>query len=146
VDHPVLLPPGQQLYVGDHLPVSAAGEQFRAVDVAAGQQPVPQARGIVQIDTYVVGQRHRCTGGAEQTEKRPLHVRRAGARMRTIFGLLGDVEVRVDGRRVEAGHARQRCVLAVLLVEVNRVVSVPQLVDRVCGEQPPHRARETLYN
>ncbi len=66
--------------------------------------------------------------------------------MEAWFGVLGDVEVRLDGRLVEAGHARQRCVLAVLLVEANRVVSVAQLVDRVWGGQPPHRARETLYN
>ena len=71
---------------------------------------------------------------------------RLGVGMRAWFGVLGDVEVRVDGRLVEAGHARQRCVLAVLLVEANRVVSVAQLVDRVWGDQPPHRARETLYN
>ncbi len=62
------------------------------------------------------------------------------------FGLLGDVEVRVDGHPVEVGHARQRCVLVVLLVEPNRVVSVDALVDRVWGDRAPHRARQTLYN
>ena len=62
------------------------------------------------------------------------------------LGLLGDVEVRVGGRPVEVGHARQRCVLAVLLVEANRVVSVDHLVARVWGDRTPRRARETLYN
>lgn len=62
------------------------------------------------------------------------------------FGLLGEVEVRTEGQPVDVGHARQRCVLAVLLVETNRVVSAEQLVDRVWGERAPHRARETLYN
>lgn len=69
-----------------------------------------------------------------------------GGEMAPWFGVLGDIEVRVDGRLVEAGHARQRCVLAVLLVEANHVVSADQLVHRVWGGQPPHRARETLYN
>jgi DNA-binding SARP family transcriptional activator/Flp pilus assembly protein TadD len=62
------------------------------------------------------------------------------------FGLLGDVEVRVDGQLIDVGHARQRCVLVVLLVEANHVVAVDQLVDRVWGPQAPRRAREALYN
>jgi DNA-binding SARP family transcriptional activator len=36
------------------------------------------------------------------------------------FGLLGPVEVWADGRAVAAGHARQRAVLAVLLLEAGR--------------------------
>ncbi|MFD9698375.1 BTAD domain-containing putative transcriptional regulator [Lentzea sp. NPDC059081] len=60
------------------------------------------------------------------------------------FGLLGEVEVRVGDRVVDAGHPRQRCVLAVLLVEANRLVPVDVLVDRVWGERVPHRARNAV--
>ena len=64
--------------------------------------------------------------------------------MTVEFRLLGDVEARLDGRRLEIGHARQRCVLAALLVDVNRPVPVDQLADRVWADQPPHRARNAV--
>ena len=56
------------------------------------------------------------------------------------FRLLGDFEVYVADRVVDAGHDRQQCVLAVLLIEANRVVSAAELIDRVWGEQrlPAH--------
>jgi len=60
--------------------------------------------------------------------------------------VLGEVEMRVDGRPVDLGHARQRCVLAALLVEPNRPVPVEQLLDRVWSGRPPQRARDTLYS
>lgn len=65
--------------------------------------------------------------------------------MTVEFGVLGSVEARVDGRIVDLGHARQRCVLAVLLVDANQVVSVDQLVERVWADCPPQRARNTVY-
>jgi DNA-binding SARP family transcriptional activator/tetratricopeptide (TPR) repeat protein len=62
------------------------------------------------------------------------------------FALLGAVEARIDGRAVVLGHARQRCVLSVLLVEPGRPVPVDQLVDRVWGEDAPQRATGALYS
>ncbi len=62
------------------------------------------------------------------------------------FHLLGVVDAVSGDHEVSLGHARQRCVLAVLLVEANRFVSVDQLMDRVWGDTPPQRGREALYS
>ncbi|WP_170225575.1 AfsR/SARP family transcriptional regulator [Pseudonocardia cypriaca] len=60
------------------------------------------------------------------------------------FKLLGGVAVRLDGRDLEAGHARQRSVLAALLVDVGRPVQADQLIDRLWADRPPYRARNAL--
>ncbi len=59
--------------------------------------------------------------------------------------LLGPVELRLAGVAVDAGQPRQRCVLAALAADAGKPVSVPTLVDRVWGEEPPRRSREALY-
>lgn len=53
--------------------------------------------------------------------------------MTVEFRLLGHIEAAVDGTPLPIGYARLRCVLAVLLVEANRPVSVDHMVDRVWG-------------
>lgn len=62
------------------------------------------------------------------------------------FRLLGPVEASIDGRLLDVGHARQQCVLAALLLDANRTASVDQLLDRVWGDRPPQRARESLQS
>ncbi|GII01085.1 AfsR/SARP family transcriptional regulator [Planobispora takensis] len=59
-------------------------------------------------------------------------------------GITDDADGSAGGSLLELGTARQRCVLAVLLAEANRLVQTEQLVDRVWGEQPPQQARGTL--
>jgi DNA-binding SARP family transcriptional activator/tetratricopeptide (TPR) repeat protein len=59
--------------------------------------------------------------------------------------LLGPVELRVAGRPVHAGGARQRSVLAALAVDVGGAVPAETLIDRVWGQAPPPRARHALH-
>jgi DNA-binding SARP family transcriptional activator len=61
------------------------------------------------------------------------------------LGVLGPVEVRAGDQVFDAGHARRRAVLAVLLLELGRVVPVEVLIDRVWGEDPPASVLNTLY-
>jgi DNA-binding SARP family transcriptional activator/tetratricopeptide (TPR) repeat protein len=62
------------------------------------------------------------------------------------FRVLGELRAAVDGREVDLGPRRQRCVLAVLLIEAGRAVSVDEMVDRVWGADQPKKAANTLYS
>ncbi|ODQ92907.1 AfsR/SARP family transcriptional regulator [Mycolicibacterium holsaticum] len=64
--------------------------------------------------------------------------------MAVEFRILGEVEAYSDGRRLDIGHARQRCVLVCLLVDVNRPISTDQLINRVWADDPPYKARNAL--
>lgn len=67
-----------------------------------------------------------------------------GMSMALEFRLLGEVTVVHRGNTVDLGYPRQRCILAVLLVDVGQVVSVDALLDRVWGDGRPRRARNAL--
>ncbi|GII96139.1 BTAD domain-containing putative transcriptional regulator [Sinosporangium siamense] len=62
------------------------------------------------------------------------------------FKLLGPIEALHDGLHLPVGPAKLRVLLASLLVDANRVVTVETLVDRLWGEDPPGGARNTLKN
>src|SRR5690606_703702 len=64
--------------------------------------------------------------------------------MQVTFRILGEVEATTHERRLDVGHARQRCALACLLVDVNRPVSPDQLIDRVWADAPPYKARNAV--
>jgi DNA-binding SARP family transcriptional activator len=60
------------------------------------------------------------------------------------FRLLGPIEVSEDGRAVALGGAKQRSVLAILLMHAGELVTTDQLIDRIWGEAPPGRAAKNI--
>jgi DNA-binding SARP family transcriptional activator/tetratricopeptide (TPR) repeat protein len=64
----------------------------------------------------------------------------------TEFRVLGSVEALVDGRPIQLGTAKQRCVLALLALDACRLVHVERLVDLVWGGRPTPGARSTLHS
>ena len=61
-----------------------------------------------------------------------------------VFGVLGPLEVRLDGAAVRVGGPRQRALLGLLLCHANRVVSRDQLIDELFGDQPAATAERML--
>jgi YVTN family beta-propeller protein len=59
------------------------------------------------------------------------------AHHRIQFCVLGPLQVLRDGTPVSVGGAQQRAVLAFLLAERERAVSVDQIADALWGERPP---------
>lgn len=60
------------------------------------------------------------------------------------IGLLGPLEIRVDGAPVPVGAPKQRSLLAMLALEAGGVVSTDQLVDRLWERRAPPTAVATL--
>ena len=63
--------------------------------------------------------------------------------MRARYSLLGPLSVRID-TEIPLGGEKRRAVLAVLLLEANKVVSRDRLIDALWGDDPPETARNTL--
>ena len=60
------------------------------------------------------------------------------------FEILGDPRARRDGETLDLGPAKQRAVLAVLLLNAGRPVPVPQIVDAVWGDEPPENGANVV--
>ena len=60
------------------------------------------------------------------------------------FRVLGPLEVVDRGRAIPLGGAKQRAVLAILLVHAGEVVSVDRLVEELWGDRPPDTATKTV--
>ena len=55
------------------------------------------------------------------------------------FRILGPLEVLHDGRRLDLGGAKQRALLAVLLLHANEVVSSDRLIDALWDDEAPEK-------
>jgi peptide/nickel transport system substrate-binding protein len=60
------------------------------------------------------------------------------------FRILGRLEVLEHGQPLALGGAKQRAVLAILLLHRREAVSVDRLVDELWGERPPPTAAQTI--
>ena len=60
------------------------------------------------------------------------------------FRLLGPLVAERGGIALELGPRKQRAVLALLLLEANRVVPTERLIDELWGDAPPETARSAL--
>ncbi|HEX5894937.1 MAG TPA: BTAD domain-containing putative transcriptional regulator [Thermoleophilaceae bacterium] len=60
------------------------------------------------------------------------------------FRLLGPLEVFEDNRPLPLGGAKQRSVLAILLMHANELVTTDQLIDEIWGGAPPAKAAKNI--
>jgi DNA-binding SARP family transcriptional activator len=61
------------------------------------------------------------------------------------FGVLGPLQLTVNGTDQPLGAAKQRAVLATLLINRNRTVPIDSLIDAAWQERPPPEARGSLH-
>ncbi|MEV4739451.1 BTAD domain-containing putative transcriptional regulator [Streptomyces sp. NPDC049555] len=60
------------------------------------------------------------------------------------FHVLGHVRADRDGQPLKLGSPQERAALALLLLRRGRTMSTPELIDALWGQDPPHRATDTL--
>lgn len=60
------------------------------------------------------------------------------------FRILGPLEVFSGGHPLDLGGAKQRALLAVLLLDANNVVSTDRLIDALWEDEPPETAQKAL--
>jgi DNA-binding SARP family transcriptional activator/tetratricopeptide (TPR) repeat protein len=60
------------------------------------------------------------------------------------FGVLGPVQALIVGRSADLGERKQRLVLAMLALEVNRVIPVSRFADILWSDSPPNSARRII--
>ncbi len=60
------------------------------------------------------------------------------------FRILGTVQAEVEGKPVDLGPAKQRALLALLLLNSNQVVATDRLIDLIWGETAPRTAAHSV--
>jgi DNA-binding SARP family transcriptional activator/DNA-binding XRE family transcriptional regulator len=71
------------------------------------------------------------------------HERRSEERLR--IGVLGRFELTAGGQPVDMGPLKQRCLLAFLALQPNRVVRRDEIVDVLWGERPPESCQNLVH-
>jgi DNA-binding SARP family transcriptional activator/Tfp pilus assembly protein PilF len=71
--------------------------------------------------------------------------RAPGVGMAVELRLLGPVEAWAGGQRIELGPRQQRLVLAILALDVNRLVPVDRLVELIWPVRPPRTALHAVH-
>lgn len=61
------------------------------------------------------------------------------------FGVLGPLQVLADGRQLVIGRKGMRGLLAMLVLEANRVVPIDEIVDSLWADDPPATARTIVH-
>ena len=86
--------------------------------------------------------------GVSRTLSPPLFRRKERCYKRHMpdFRILGPLEVSDETGAFLLGGLKQRAVLALLLLEPGRTVSVDRLIDALWGENPPRTATTSLQN
>src|SRR6476661_10323932 len=75
----------------------------------------------------------------------PLELARHGCYVRRVeFGILGPLAAWQDGRELELGAAKQRALLAAMLLHAGETMPTERLVDALWGEKPPATAVKAL--
>ena len=62
------------------------------------------------------------------------------------FGVLGPLQIRVDGESVALGTPKQRAVLAMLVINRNRPVATESLIEAAWEQFPPPDPRASLHS
>ncbi len=60
------------------------------------------------------------------------------------YRVLGSIEVADDGRPIAIGRGKPRLLLAALLIDANRGVSVDELIERLWSAEPPSTATKSV--